>query len=346
MTRQHLIALAALCACTGLADIASAQASSVTIYGVADAALERIKGATSLTRLQSGQMHGSRWGLRGSEDLGGGLRAVFVLEQGFTIDNGQLGQGGRSFGRQAFVGLTGGFGAVRLGRQYTPFDDVAGLVGTKTYDVLNVGRAVGVENNDRLDNTITYLTPSIGGLVAQLQYSLGDERSTTDASKNSNKSYSTGGIYRSGGLLLAGAYINIIDVDGTTAGEQRRRAAMLVGGYDFGAVRFNVYGHGQGMGTSERKRIVGANVAAPFGAFTPSIGFAQVKNATGSAADDDAKIFTLQGRYDLSRRTWLYGNLTAVSNDGSATTGANLGFNSPVRGDTSNGVQFGVRQAF
>jgi predicted porin len=343
MNRHHLLALATL-AC--IADIASAQASSVTIFGVADAAIERIKGATSLTRLQSGQMHGSRWGLRGSEDLGGGLRAFFHLEQGFTLDNGQLGQGGRSFGRQAFVGLGGNFGAVRLGRQYTPFDDVAGLVGTKTYDVLNVARAIGVENNDRLDNTLTYVTPTVGGFVGQLQYSLGDARSTTDASKNSNKSYSAGGIYKSGGLLLAGAYINIVDVDGTVAGDQRRRAAMAVAGYDFGAVRFNVYGHGQGMGTSERKRVVGVNVAAPMGAFIPSIGFAQVKNATGSAADDDANIFTLQARYDLSRRTWLYANLTAVSNDGLATTGANLGFNSPVRGDNSSGVQLGVRHAF
>lgn len=346
MTRQHLTALAALVTLSGLADIASAQASSVTLFGVADAAIERIKGATSLTRLQSGQMHGSRWGVRGTEDLGGGLRAFFHLEQGFTLDNGQLGQGGRSFGRQAFVGLGGSFGAVRLGRQYTPFDDVAGLVGTKTYDVLSVARAIGVENNDRLDNTITYITPTVGGFVGQLQYSLGDERSTTDASKNSNKSYSAGGIWKSGGAMLAAAYINIIDIDGTAVGDQRRRAAMLVGGYDFGAVRFNVYGHGQGMGTAERKRIVGGNVAAPMGAFIPSVGFAMVKNATGSAADDDAKIVTLQARFDLSRRTWLYGNLTAVSNDGSATTGANLGFNSPVRGDTSNGIQFGVRHAF
>lgn len=340
--RRHLMAIAA-CAC--LADAAIAQTSSVTLFGVADAAVERIKGATSLTRIQSGQMHGSRWGVRGTEDLGGGMRAFFHLEQGYTLDNGQLGQGGRAFGRQAFVGLGGAFGAIRLGRQYTPFDDVAGLVGTKTYDVLNVARAVGIENNDRLDNTITYLTPKWAGLEMQLQYSLGDERATTDASKNSNKSYSLGGIYKSGGLMLAGAYINVLDIDGAAAGNQRRRAAMAVGGYDFGSFRFNVYAHGQGL-AAERKRIVGGNLAAPFGAFTPSIGFAKVKDATGSTADDDASIFTLQARYDLSRRTILYAHLTAVSNSGTVATGSNLGFNSPVRGESSNGFQLGVRHAF
>lgn len=340
--RRQLLAMAAF---TCISNMACAQASSVTLFGIADAAVERIKGATSLTRLQSGQMHGSRWGVRGNEDLGGGLRAFFHLEQGYTLDNGQLGQGGRSFGRQAFVGLGGAFGAVRLGRQYTPFDDVAALVGTKTYDVLNVARAIGVENNDRLDNTVTYLTPKWAGLETQWQYSFGDERNTTDASKNANKSWSVGGIYRSGGLLLAGAYINIIDVDGTAPGNQRRRAGMAVASYDFTVARFNVYVHEQGL-AAERKRIVGGNIAAPFGAFTPSIGFAQVKNSTGSAADDDASIFTLQARYDLSRRTILYAHLTAVSNDGNTTTGSNLGFNGPVRGDTSNGVQFGVRHAF
>jgi predicted porin len=339
--KKHIVALAA-CAC--LAEMACAQ-SSVTIYGIADAAVERIEGATSLTRLSSGQWNGSRWGLRGTEDLGGGMRAFFVLEQGYTIDNGQLGQGGRAFGRQAFVGLSSSLGAIRLGRQYTPFDDVAGLVGTKTYDVLSVGRAIGIENNDRLDNTLTYLTPSLGGLVVQLQYSLGDERVTTDASRNSNKSYSVGGVYKGGPVMAGAAFINIVDVDGAAAGDQRRRAAMVVGGYDFGAVRVNAYAHVQGLGV-ERKRIVGGNLTVPVGAFTGAVGAAMVKDATGSTADDDATLFTLQGKYDLSKRTSLYANVTAVANDGSATTGANLGFNSPTRGDSSSGVQIGVRHAF
>ena len=83
------------------------------------------------------------WGLRGTEDMGGGLKAVFQIEAGLNMSTGALGQGGLGFGRQSYVGLAGDFGAVRLGRQYSPMDDVAGLVGTKVYDVLSVVPVIG-----------------------------------------------------------------------------------------------------------------------------------------------------------------------------------------------------------
>lgn len=73
--------------------------SSVTLFGVVDAAVERVKGAESTVRIASGQQQGSRWGLRGVEELGGGLKAVFHLESGFNTDSGQAAQGGRLFGR-------------------------------------------------------------------------------------------------------------------------------------------------------------------------------------------------------------------------------------------------------
>ncbi len=85
--------------------------------------------------MTSGSVNGSRWGLRGSEDLGGGLKAIFTLENGFGINDGTLKQGGRLFGRQAFVGLSSDqFGAVTLGRQYDSMVDYVGplaLTGTQ-----------------------------------------------------------------------------------------------------------------------------------------------------------------------------------------------------------------------
>ncbi|WP_194722578.1 porin, partial [Noviherbaspirillum malthae] len=115
--KKSLIALAVLGTVAG----ASFAQTNVTVYGVADAGLARIdNGRVNTTALQSGQQSGSRIGFRGTEDLGGGLSAIFTLENGFNIDDGTLGQGGRLFGRQAFVGLQGGFGAVKLGRQYNP----------------------------------------------------------------------------------------------------------------------------------------------------------------------------------------------------------------------------------
>ena len=156
--KKTLIAVAVFGAYAG---IASAQ-SSVTLYGVGDAVMERVEGAGTMHRISSGGLNGSRFGLRGVEDLGGGLKAVFQFESGFGIDDGTQLQGiaaasatnvfvpltqttstTRLFGRQAFVGLQTGFGTVRLGRQYTPAGVIADAkIGNKTFDVLTVAGSI------------------------------------------------------------------------------------------------------------------------------------------------------------------------------------------------------------
>src|ERR1700744_2506519 len=100
--------------------------SSVTLYGLIDAGISYVNNARAgtshdnLVKYDDGVASGSRWGLRGTEDLGGGLKAIFVLESGFNSGNGTLGQGGALFGRQAFVGLArDGVGSVTFGRQYS-----------------------------------------------------------------------------------------------------------------------------------------------------------------------------------------------------------------------------------
>src|ERR1700758_2108659 len=113
---KSLFAVGALC----LAATAHAQ-SSVTLYGLIDAGITYTNNQHGQKNFQatSGDINGSRFGLRGAEDLGGGLKAIFTLENGFSIQNGQLGQGGRLFGRQAFVGLSSdSYGTLTVGRQY------------------------------------------------------------------------------------------------------------------------------------------------------------------------------------------------------------------------------------
>jgi predicted porin len=147
--KKTLIAVAALGAMAG---VAQAQ-STVTLYGVVDANVFSQKNnsvtyvpatnsfrADSLTQrgVGSGGQNGSRWGLRVAEDLGGGLKAVAVIEAGLNADTGTAAQGGTIYGRQVFGGLSGGFGTVSLGRQYSAYDDVKGLVsvqGNNAYDV-------------------------------------------------------------------------------------------------------------------------------------------------------------------------------------------------------------------
>ena len=335
--RRNAIALAAFGLASGLA---SAQ-SSVTLYGVVDVAVERIKGATSLTRVSSGQQPGSRWGLRGSKDLGGGLKAVFLLESGFNADVGTLGQGGRLFGRQGYVGLAGGWGALRLGRQYSPMDDIAGVIGTKTYDVLSVVPIIGNGDYNRVDNAITYVSPTVANTVFQLQYSLGEERASSNPSPDFGKQLSAHALYAQGPLTAGLSLMQVKDADGALAGQQGRDALLLVGAYDFGSFKLSAYYDVEDR-AAEKLKVYGLAAAFKFGETTLSVGAAQAKNVTGSAALDDAKIFTLQASHNLSRRTAVYSHLTAVSNDGVAA----LGFNGPVAGGSSNGIQVGLRHRF
>ena len=93
---------------------------------------------------------------------------------------------------------------------------------------------------------------------------------------------------------------------------------------------------------AEKLKVMGLAAAFKFGETTVSVGAAQARNVNGSADADDARIYTLQASHNLSKRTALYSHLTAVSNEGSAA----LGFNSPVAGSSSSGIQFGIRHRF
>ncbi|MBF3851496.1 porin [Burkholderia pseudomallei] len=167
--------------------------SSVVLYGVIDA------GFTYLTNAQTGKaasgalsgshqfaftdgatrgIGGSRWGLKGSEDLGGGLSAVFTMESGFMINNGTLGQGGAAFGRQIFVGFDSPWGIVTAGRQY---DTEADFVSAYTpYMIVGLTGALpgdidGDAHTRRVNNSIKYKTPLFHGFQAGAMYSLGGQ---------------------------------------------------------------------------------------------------------------------------------------------------------------------------
>jgi predicted porin len=185
--------------------------SSVTIYGIIDEGLNYISnsGGGRVFSNTSGVIQGSRWGLRGSEDLGGGLKAVFVLENGFDASTGKLGQGGLEFGRQAWVGLSSArFGTVTLGRQYDSRVDFVGPLvaatrwggafGTHPADIDNLN------NSFRINNSVKYKSPSFGGFAFSALYSLGG----VAGSVGRNQIYSVGGGYTYGPFALGAAYLN------------------------------------------------------------------------------------------------------------------------------------------
>ncbi|SAK72709.1 outer membrane porin OpcP [Caballeronia hypogeia] len=204
--RRILIAVA-LASC-----VSAAQAqSSVTLYGIIDEGLNFTTNANGQHQyaLQSGVTNGSRWGLRGTEDLGGGLKAIFVLESGFDINNGKLGQGGLLFGRQAYVGLGNPYGTVTLGRQYDPNADLVGPFAASNQWAGNIGAhpadVDNLNNANRTNNSIKFKSATFKGVSLEAAYSLGG----VAGDPTRNQIWSVAAAYSNGPAALAVGYLNV-----------------------------------------------------------------------------------------------------------------------------------------
>ncbi len=183
--------------------------SSVTLYGVLDEGLNYTTnvGGHSQVAMASGFPNGSRWGVKGAEDLGGGVKTVFQLENGFDVDTGRAFQGGLLFGRQAYMGLSSNtVGTLTVGRQYDSVVDYlaqtsaggswGGYMFAHPYDNDNL------INTFRANNTVKYTSPALGDLKFGATYSF-----SNDAGFANNRLVSVGGQYTVGGLLLTAAYL-------------------------------------------------------------------------------------------------------------------------------------------
>jgi general bacterial porin, GBP family len=355
--KKSLLALAVLGAFAGSA---MAQ-SSVTLYGVADANFTSAKGGTNrLNSLGSGGLNGSRFGLRGTEDLGGGLKANFVLENGFSIDTGAQGNTGtatatqptatgqRLFGRQAFVGLSGGFGEIRLGRQYSlvgVLTDELGPLGTKGADLFAVQNSSG-NRFYRIDNAVTYMSPNLGGLTVNGQYSFQYEGAEQNKpNKNAGVSYGASVAYKGGPVQAGLGYIEIKDNQFVPAGNGNQKVTGLLGyvGVTFAGITVKGAYDQVDNDTAKDRVIYGLSVEAPVGPFALAAGVAKAKDTTGAAnVKDDATLFNVQAVYNLSKRTALYTFYTRVSNGDFAA----LGYNGPAIDKNSDQFQIGVRHRF
>jgi outer membrane protein OmpU len=232
--------------------------SSVTLYGLIDESLNYVsnEGGHSAFTQTSGNVQGSRWGIKGTEDLGSGYQAIFTLENGFALNNGALGQGGLEFGRQAFVGLTTPAGTITLGRQYDFLIYLYSM--TNLYSAGTYGFHLGDYDRlggERLNNVIAYQSPTFGGLKFGALYAPGGQPGHLAA--GSAQSY--GVSYSRGNLNLAAAYtsvnnttitpatpIGVPDLFGTpqsgTIALDRMSTVAAGGGYRFGpALLHGVY---------------------------------------------------------------------------------------------------------
>ncbi|WP_433706420.1 porin [Paraburkholderia sacchari] len=186
--------------------------SSVTLYGLLDVGINYTSNANGkpLFNMTSGMLNGSRFGLQGKEDLGGGLAAVFRLENGFDITNGKLGQGGLMFGRQAWVGLSDKqYGTVTLGRQYDSIVDfVNPFAVANTWGgppLAHPGDVDQMAHTNRTNNSIKYASPEFYGFRVGGMYGMGGVAG--DFTKN--QIYSLGASYENGPLTAGVGYLNV-----------------------------------------------------------------------------------------------------------------------------------------
>ncbi|WP_225934295.1 MULTISPECIES: porin [unclassified Cupriavidus] len=348
--------------------------SSVTLYGVVDAGVEYanhqpgVTGSHDVVRLTSGNMSGSRWGLRGVEDLGGGLKGVFVLESGFNVDTGTSGQGGRLFGRQAFVGLQSQFGTLSLGRHQTPFYDF-GLA----FDPMAISTNYSITAQDagfsgRADNSIKY-TGTFGGLTGSLLYSTGANTVGTanafqgvsgeiPGNYHTGREYSASLIYN-GGPFSIGAIFDETNLGAPTAGaatnpNAKIQRASVAGTYAFGPAKvFAGYRYAHALSgailpggvTAANGTITNATVSNLYwlGAgyqLTPALsltGAAYYQDFRNSGADPWS--FVVSTDYAFSKRTDAYFNVSYTKNK----DGSNLGVSSGQTGN-QGGSGFGTTQ--
>lgn len=327
--KKTLIALAALGAMAG---VAHAQ-SSVTLYGIADVWLGQTSSKTttagvevkqpSQTAINSGGLNGSRWGLRGSEDLGGGLKAVFQLESGFDISTGANTQGAL-FGRQAFVGLSGGFGTVSLGRQYTAYDVLRGATNNvydSSFAATGGAWANGVADyTNRVNNSISYTSPSFAGFSGQIVASVGEDKTTgLSATKNNSLhiKYANGPLLvgfahqtennRNAAVLAAAGPPVVLAAAANNAPD--RKYNMVAASYDFGVAALQAAYNQAKQGSREDKEVQ-VGVSVPFGAASIALGAARSKSEFGGASTTGTG-FGVAAVYDLSKRTSLYAGLNA-----------------------------------
>ena len=220
--------------------------SSVTIYGIIDDGLtwSNNQGGKSAWQLQSSISQGNRWGFKGAEDLGGGTTAIFRLENGFNVNTGAFSQGGREFGRLAYVGLSNNtYGTLTLGRQG---EEIGDYIGALSANGLLPGGILfphpgDLDNNGidfHLNNAVKYVSPTIAGLTGVATYSFGGV--ADDFAEDSAKSFALQ--YVNGNLQLVGAYTSI-DHPATAVTEGVWTATNTVdGNYGLAASSYKVLG--------------------------------------------------------------------------------------------------------
>lgn len=315
------------------ASSATAQ-SSVTVYGQVDAGVQMEKNPTgNIYRVVSGGRSASRLGFRGNEDLGGGLNALFVLEQGINADVGTLGQGGRAFGRQAYVGLRGAWGTVAAGRIATfgagtgGFDMLGPIDPFSTaWGISGMGTTMSTATGLRVDNAVVYQSQDMNGFQFGALHSLqinGNETSPRSANVHLT---GFGAKYANGPFFAATTYETANNPKGGKETHLQMGATydfkvvMLHAAYarETGQFTTDLNVSGTTNGADATAYMVGASVPLAGGVIRASY---QSRNGSVVGMENrDYDVVSLGYEYFFSKRTSLYGAVGDLNGKGSLST--------------------------
>lgn len=325
--------------------------SNVTFYGLADAALGfgDTKG-NNYRAVLSGVTLGSRVGFRGIEDLGNGLKAVYVLEHGFNIDTGTALFPNSAFSRQAHVGLQGDFGTVSLGRQYAPghfafsyheaigasLSPQATLAGAAGLTILSAAIA-------RWDNSIAY-SGKFGSLTTRAIYSAQNESEIElGRSASDDDRMGFGAEYANGPLKLGVIYHLVKDLVG-----EDQKEWYLGAVYNFGMLSLHgTWQNGRDVGPADRDLQVWSLGTTISVTATSDLVLSYGSLKERDLKDADARNWTVQYNHHLSKRTMLYAAYNRTHNDSNSSVGALFGVLKPTTpGESAAMAVFGMRHRF
>jgi predicted porin len=356
--------------------------SSVTLYGILDTGIEYVSHANAagdhVVRMPgiTGELP-SRWGLRGAEDLGGGYKAVFALESGFNTRGGDSGQGGRLFGRQAWVGIASPYGQLSLGRQYTMTYWAMADADILGPDIYGSGSLDSYLPNARSDNTIGY-KGSFHGLTVGATYSFGRDSAGTGNSPGQGTcagqvaGHSTDCRQWSAMLKYDASVFGV-----AAAYDEQRGGASAAANFFDGAATFpltsgadkdlrmqlnawaNLFGVKIGGGwvgrhvdtDSPATPNVHSNLFYLGAAYSITPAFTldgEVYRITNAQQDARATMGTLRGTYSLSKATAVYlqGSYLGNSTHGRYSLSSGGGGTTPGAGQNQTGLMAGIRHAF
>jgi predicted porin len=367
----------------GLADAVHAQ-SSVTLYGVADDGITYTnnQGGHAAYQTFSGGLGGSKFGFLGTEDLGGGTKAIFRLESGYDLNSGKLGYNQRIFGRQSYAGLSGNYGTVTLGRQYDfMVTNLQGLTSAQLFGgslSAHGGDVDGIWGTYPVNNTVKYVSPTFRGFSAGALYSFGG----VPGSLGTSQQYGFGASYANGPLRVAAAYL---EVNNPAVSRFDGAAAATAGGSFTNPVSNPIYS-GYATAHSMQTLGIGANYllgATTFGAMYTNTRFNNIvatatTSFTGSATLASYEAFVAYNftpevmggitydytssatahynqlaagsQYAFSKRTFVYGIVAWQRASGIDSTGnaavADLTYLSPSTTPNQLAVRVGIRHNF